>query len=327
MSLLILILFGLNFILFKNYSLLGEKLKIIDYPDKIRKIHKKKSYSIGGVILTINILIIYIFNFFLEINFFGFASGKEEIAFYFGLISIFTLGLFDDKYDLSANLKFLITILIICAVLFLNSENKLVELRFDFLDLKVSTVKVSFVLTLICYVLFLNAINMFDGINLQLALYSLVGFIYLYMFNNNLIFILLIIFITFFIFWNFTGKVFFGDNGSLSIGFILSYFFIKDYNANNFLYVEEIFIFMALPGFDMLRLFCVRIFNKKSPFKPDKNHFHHILLKTFSEKKTVFTIQIFLIISLIISMIYEKAISIILLMLFYLFFLIYKKSN
>ena len=41
---------------------------------------------------------------------------------------------------------------------------------------------------------------------------------------------------------------------------------------------------MILPGIDMLRVFIKRILNKKSPFAADKNHIHHILLKTFSHK-------------------------------------------
>ena len=41
---------------------------------------------------------------------------------------------------------------------------------------------------------------------------------------------------------------------------------------------------MLLPVIDLLRLFIVRIWNEKSPFKPDKKHLHHILLKKFKPK-------------------------------------------
>ena len=33
---------------------------------------------------------------------------------------------------------------------------------------------------------------------------------------------------------------------------------------------------MMLPGIEMLRLFVSRI-HKKKPFKPDRNHLHHVL--------------------------------------------------
>ena len=47
---------------------------------------------------------------------------------------------------------------------------------------------------------------------------------------------------------------------------------------------------MILPGFDMLRLFLQRIFNKTSPFNPDRNHLHHILLKKLNYNKTIIVI-------------------------------------
>ena len=33
------------------------------------------------------------------------------------------------------------------------------------------------------------------------------------------------------------------------------------------------------PLIDLLRVFIIRISNKKSPFSPDQNHIHHLLLK------------------------------------------------
>ena len=34
---------------------------------------------------------------------------------------------------------------------------------------------------------------------------------------------------------------------------------------------------MAIPGYDMFRLFLMRIFNAKNPFIGDLNHIHHII--------------------------------------------------
>jgi UDP-GlcNAc:undecaprenyl-phosphate GlcNAc-1-phosphate transferase len=42
--------------------------------------------------------------------------------------------------------------------------------------------------------------------------------------------------------------------------------------------VEDIFIALMLPGLDMLRVFTVRIINKKNPFLPDRIHLHHLLI-------------------------------------------------
>ena len=56
------------------------------------------------------------------------------------------------------------------------------------------------------------------------------------------------------------------------------YFFIYQYKFfDNFLYGDEIFIILLIPSIDMLRLFLVRLIKKKSPFKGDLNHLHHIV--------------------------------------------------
>ena len=47
------------------------------------------------------------------------------------------------------------------------------------------------------------------------------------------------------------------------------------------------------PLIDLLRVFIIRISNKKSPFSPDQNHIHHLLLKKgYSHFKIVLTIQL-----------------------------------
>ena len=43
-----------------------------------------------------------------------------------------------------------------------------------------------------------------------------------------------------------------------------------------------------IPGFDMLRLFIVRILNKKNPFTSDLDHLHHWLIKKFSLSMSLF---------------------------------------
>ena len=86
------------------------------------------------------------------------------------------------------------------------------------------------------------------------------------------------------------NKIFMGDAGIYFLS-MLSGLIIIDMSNNNLIYSEEIFLLMMLPGIDMLRLFFLRIINKKNPFNPDKLHIHHILFnKLKSKAKTVLTI-------------------------------------
>ena len=86
-----------------------------------------------------------------------------------------------------------------------------------------------------------------------------------------------------------------GDNGSLLLSFILGFILIKFYNQKIIIYADQIFLLMSLPGLDLIRLFFIRILNRKNPFVGDLNHFHHILLKSFPINKYYF-IMIFLIV-------------------------------
>ena len=287
----IIILILVNFFLFKKIKFIGKKLNLVDSPDGNLKFHKNTSFTVGGLIFLINISIILVLSYFENKSFFNI---ENELIFYGIFTLIFLVGFLDDKNNLSPNLKLILLTFLISFCLLIEPGNKINSLYFSSIDLNISVENYSFFFTLLCYLLFLNAVNMFDGINLQLGLYVFTGLIYLFVFNQNFQFLYLFIFIFFFLICNFDGKIFMGDNGSLSLAFFFSYLFINNYNLGNFNGVEQIFIYMAIPGIDMFRLFIVRLIYKKNPFKGDNNHLHHLLSKSYGEKKAA--IYIFLLI-------------------------------
>jgi len=145
---------------------------------------------------------------------------------------------------------------------------------------------------------------MLDGINISAAVYAILLLVFLYLHQNNIIFIVLIISLLFFLIKNYQNKLFLGNNGSYLLGFILSFFFI-DLNITKVISVEEIFLAMIIPGLDMLRLYIQRIYNKKNPFKADLNHLHHILLKKFSYYKAVIYLLLILCIPIFLNYFFE----------------------
>ena len=60
------------------------------------------------------------------------------------------------------------------------------------------------------------------------------------------------------------------------------------------MYGDEIFIILLIPSLDMLRLFLLRILNKKNPFKGDLNHIHHIVNNRFKNSNYTVIISTFL---------------------------------
>ena len=79
-----------------------------------------------------------------------------------------------------------------------------------------------------------------------------------------------------------------GDTGSLIIGFCIGFLSLKFLSLDasllsefSFIPENKFFVIAALfyiPLFDTLRVIGVRLLNKKSPFSPDRNHIHHILI-------------------------------------------------
>ena len=114
--------------------------------------------------------------------------------------------------------------------------------------------------------------------------------------------------LTTFLILNAQGKIFLGDNGSLTIPYIISYFLVKSYNNNIIEFSDDIFIVMMIPGFEIFRLFFTRaLMNKKNPFTADNQHIHHILLKKIGYKKTIITLIMLITIPIFLKVIWTHA--------------------
>ena len=94
-------------------------------------------------------------------------------------------------------------------------------------------------------------------------------------------------------------KIFMGDTGSLTLGYISSFFIVifssqNDFFSNNgnyYDYVIVAFSTIIVPVFDLIRVAFSRIIKGVSPFNPDMNHLHHKLIKLgFSMRKAMLLI-------------------------------------
>jgi len=304
-NLILLFFIFINLFFLINFS----KIKIfhlnIDNPDNKRKFHSQPTPLAGGILIFFNLIIYWLIYKFLDTNiesevFFN----NENSLDYFILTSsfIFLLGFIDDRINLKANFKFLILTLVILTLLFLDNNLLINNIKFSFHERVFSLDTFAIFFSVFCFLVFINAFNMFDGINLQSGLYSiLIFFCIIFFYSNSLLIKILIISLIFFSYLNFKNKTFLGDSGSLLISFIIGYLFIKLYNLNYINYADEITLYMIIPGLDLIRLFIFRIFNKKNPLSSDRNHLHHILINKFSFKKTLFIIFILIFMPIILN--------------------------
>jgi UDP-GlcNAc:undecaprenyl-phosphate GlcNAc-1-phosphate transferase len=307
------------------FDKISNLINLFDIPDNKRKIHSKKVSQIGGFIFLSNILIFlayYLINKDI-LNFAHFLTFKDFFIFNAFLFSFFLIGFFDDKFDLSSNIKLFLSFILIYFLVFFDNQILIKELNFSFFKKNINIENISYLFTIICFLLFINAFNMFDGINLQSTTYA--SFLFLLFLAKGIfieISLVLLISLLFFGYLNYKNKCFMGDNGTLLISFILSYLFVKSANVYKAFSADEIFLIMLVPGLDLIRLASVRIMNRKHPFKGDRNHFHHILLKAIGHYKTLLLLILLLIIPNTLSLIYGGTFYFIIIVIFIYFFLI-----
>jgi UDP-GlcNAc:undecaprenyl-phosphate GlcNAc-1-phosphate transferase len=265
---------------------IAEMKKLYDLPDE-RKIHTKPVASLGGVGIFGGFLLASL----LSIS----ALTNPEFQYFFAAaIVIFFLGLKDDLLVLSATKKFIgqviaASILIHLGGIRITSMHGL----FGFYELPEAFSLALSYLTIIVVVNSFNLIDGIDGLAATLGLLSMLIFgIYFFAVGMQayslLAFSLAGSLIAFLIFNHHPAKIFMGDSGSLMIGLVNSILVIKfitvaDSATVAFPVASSAavgFAILIVPLLDTLRVFSIRIFGRRSPFTPDRNHVHHLLLDT-----------------------------------------------
>ena len=291
-----LIIITINILIYTFNKNIAQGLNLFDNPDKFRKFHKTKVPLTGGIIILLNSSLALIFTLFEQLYFdesIFFKNNLDLIILFISILIFFFIGFVDDKYNISPNKRFLFIIPILFPIIFFSDSLIIEKIDFSFIDYSFTLPYFySIFWTILCFLLFINAVNMFDGINYQVGLYSI--YISLFFLINNyfeLFFTFLIIGLITFIFLNHKYKSFLGDSGSYLLAFIFGYFFIKMYNQSSTIKVDHVVLFMIIPGIDLMRLFITRIIKRQNPFTPDRNHLHHIISAKFSLINTNLIIQ------------------------------------
>lgn len=151
--------------------------------------------------------------------------------------------------------------------------------------------------TVLCTIASINAVNMidgFDGLSGSLVLSELAMFLAIAVYCDKtqdiILLLMLISAIVGFLWFNFpfknrAARVFMGDAGSMFWGFVMVWFAITVSQYDKHINPITVIWVIALPMFDMTRLFIERLKEKKSPFKPDRRHLHHLLEVYIQDKR------------------------------------------
>ena len=312
----------------KNKGRIVKKIKIIDKPDKIRKLHKKPTPLLGGVMIFSSFFLINLYLFFLH------NLSKTSFIILICCAACLILGLIDDIKKITYKFKFLILIVIFYLFVSFDLNLQINKIYFATFNKEFYFNYFSIPFTILCLLLFINSMNLIDGIDGLCILISIILLAWLIKSfqNSERLYILIIISLIYILYLNLKKNVFLGNSGSLFIGCLIGLSVILNYNIEiskiNYP-VENIFIVFMLPGLDMFRVFAERIFKKKNPFLADRSHLHYLLLEKGLNLTKVLTILSVMVLSPIIINQYEyfSQIKIILIYFFlYFIFIIYLKK-
>ena len=310
-------IFFANFLFFYFFQKISEKLKIYSFSTFKDGQINKKTPLIGGFYILLNFNAYFFLDFVLpHIN-----SNYDIIAILLLSNIFFILGYIDDRINLGPYTKLFLFLFLSIFLLNFFEYLLITELKFSFLKTIIKLNQYSLIFTIFSIFVFINAFNMFDGINGHSGIYAIFVFIVFFMISKNIIFIFFLIPFLIFLFLNLNDQFFIGNSGIFFLGLFISLIMISFYNNEYIIYSDDIFLIMFLPGIDLIRLFFIRVINKKNPFDRDLNHWHHILSNKFGNKRTLLISALFISLPFTISIL--NILSNILIILLSLFIYIY----
>lgn len=303
-------------IIIPNILIISLRKRLFDVPDE-RKVHKRPIPRLGGV--TFFPVILFSLCVFTAVRLMT-GHGPADTSttdlvceFLFlagGLTLLYIVGIADDLIGVRYRKKFLVQI--ISAAMFPLS-GLYINNFYGLFGIYLIPAEVGIPLTMLLVVFITNAINLIDGIDGLASGLSMVAllvfgvlFVHFRMWSYAMLaFVTVGVIIPFFSYNVFGSadlgrKIFMGDTGSLTLGYILSFFVIKYcmYEPDMLLTMKTSpvlvsFSVLMVPCLDVIRVVLRRARNKRSLFMPDKTHIHHkFLAMGFSPRRALVTIQL-----------------------------------
>ena len=281
-------------------------INLVDYPSN-RKQHSGSVPLIGGIAMFIG-LVVSILLADIDLN-------KYSIYF-LGSLIIVMIGFLDDYRDISVFLRILFQTFV--AIIIASAGNILIESFGNIFGVgNIFLYEWAYFITIIAIITGMNAVNMTDGIHGLAGGNSLITFLAIVFLSRDLdwhlqtsvlISILFCAVLSIFLIHNLcigidkSKRIFMGDAGSMLIGLTIGWVLIDLSQGENrvFAPVTALWLF-AMPLIEMVSIVFRRLSSGKSPFHPDLNHTHHIILRFGIREK--YTLLLMLLVSLIIAVI------------------------
>ncbi|GAA4280187.1 MraY family glycosyltransferase [Gaetbulibacter aestuarii] len=295
-----------------TYFTIPKIIRLVEYKNLMddpvsRSSHKKKTPTLGGASFFYALILALFFSR-------SWGEFNESIYLVPGLTILFIIGLKDDLLVLSPYTKLIAQFLAISFII--SNPSFTIHSLNGFMEIEAIPTYVNYLISGFIMLTIINAYNLIDGIDglaamvgiVILIIYSAIFYMtheYFYLFLSLTMNGCLIAFLRYNLSIATDEKIFMGDTGSLIVGFIISILTLKflalspeKYDSLPFL-IENVPLIaisiLIVPLFDTARVFTIRLADKRSPFSPDRNHTHHILIDYFniSHRKASYIIGAF----------------------------------
>lgn len=275
-------LFLVGFYSFASLLLLRKVAKFVGLVDRpnIRKLHAGSIPLVGGISICLSIV------HFLTSN----PNVIEHSYLFLMCISVLTvIGALDDKFDISYKIRLLVQVVLAIGMMWfaeirLNNIGDIAGVGNIYLGI------LSPVITILAVVGAINAFNMVDGIDgllggLAIVTFSALAILLTVDGRHGLAYLctVFIVAILPYILMNLgllgrRRKVFMGDAGSMMIGFTVIWLLLgaSQKPAEALMRPITALWLIAIPLMDMAAIMIRRVRRGDSPFKPDREHLHHL---------------------------------------------------
>ncbi len=277
--------FVLTYITIPSIIRISKHKKLMDVPGD-RASHTRSVPTLGGIAIFGGV----IFSIILWTPFQVFGNLQYILS---AFVIIFLIGAKDDIMPLTPYKKMLGQLIAVLILVF--KANIKITSFYGIYGIETLPEWMSILFSIFTILLIINAFNLIDGINTLCASTGILISVTLgYWFKEvdqivlSIIAFSLVGSLLAFLKYNISpAKIFMGDTGSMMVGTICAILVIRFMEINSSLLPDNMQIQAApalaiailfIPLYDTLRVFVLRLLKGKSPFSPDKQHVHHVLL-------------------------------------------------
>lgn len=289
----------LSFLSIPSIVRISKVKHLFDEPDS-RKCHKSRVPTLGGVAIFGAMIF--------SLTFWSDQELIRELQYILAsLMILFYVGVKDDLLNIRAYKKLIVQI--VASFIIVHYAGIRLFSFFGLFGIHDLDVFSSYAISIFTITSLTNAFNLIDGIDglagsigILVSLIFGVWFSCVHSYQYAILSFTMMGALIGFIYYNWSpAKIFMGDTGSLIVGFVSAILAIKFIEINRHMDREADFkvisvpvvtiSILVIPIFDTIRIFSVRILKGRSPFAPDRNHIHHLLLdRGMTHSQTVLTL-------------------------------------